>query len=72
VTTAIADLAKVRAHLPECLRLNVLEVVLGGAGRTLRCLYPEPGAARVEDQLMRLVLTAKVDGREDLNIEEVG
>ena len=35
------------------------------------CLYPEPGAARVEDELVRLVLTAEVHGRKYLDVEEI-
>ena len=37
----------------------------------VRCLYPEPGTASVEYELMRLVLAAKVHCREDLDVKEV-
>ena len=39
---------------------------------TIRCLYPEPGAARVEDQLVGLPLAPEVHCRENLYVEEVG
>ena len=40
-------------------------------GGAIRCLYPEPGAASVKDELVRLPLTAKVHCAEDLNVKEV-
>ena len=61
MATAVAHLAQIHAQLLEARRLDVLKVILGRARDALRCLYPEPRAASVEDQLMRLVLAAKVD-----------
>ena len=43
-----------------------------GARFAIRCLYPEPGAARVKDELVRLLLASKVDCGEDLDVEKVG
>jgi len=48
------------------------ERVLPVARVAIRCLYPEPGTTSVEYELVRLVATAEVDGRENLDVEEVG
>jgi len=45
--------------------------VLSEARVTVRCLYPEPRAASVEDKLVRLMLTAEVHCREYLDVKEV-
>ena len=72
VPTTIAHLAQRAGALPKTRRLPVLEVIGRGARLTLRCLYPEPGAARVEDQLVGLPLAPEVHCRENLYVEEVG
>ena len=41
------------------------------ASVTVRCLYPEPGAARVENQLVWLPLASEIDCRENLDVKEV-
>ena len=71
VATAIAHLTQIRAQLLEAIGLYVLKVVLGGARSTLGSLYPEPGAARVKNQLVRLMLASKVHRREYLDVKEV-
>ena len=47
------------------------EWVFARACIAIRCLYPEPRAASVEDELVGLTSTAEVDCRENLNVEEV-
>ena len=62
VPASIADLAQVaRVVSPERRRLLILEVVRSRTCLTFWCLYPEPGAASVENQLVRLSFAAKVD-----------
>ena len=61
MSAAVADLAQHHTNLTEGGRLDIVEAVLRWASSALRCLYPEPAAAGVEDKLMRLVLTAEVD-----------
>ena len=58
----IADLAQLaRVVSSERRRLLVIEVVLSCTCLTLWCLYPEPGTASVENQLVWLSSAAKVD-----------
>ena len=48
------------------------EGAVARARLTIRCLYPEPGAARVEYKLVRLSPAAEVDRWEYLYVEKVG
>ena len=71
VPAAVADLAQRLAPLPERSRLLVLKVIRCGTRLALWCLYPQPRATCIENQLMRFPLAAEIHGREDLNVEEV-
>lgn len=55
----------------ERVRIPMNEWVFARACIAIRCLYPEPRAASVEDELVGLTSTAEVDCRENLNVEEV-
>ena len=72
VPTTIAHLTQLTRAIPlKCGRLFVLEVIRSRASLTLRCLYPEPGATCVENELMWLSLASKVDCGKYLYVEEV-
>ena len=72
MATSVAHLTELGADLFKRFRFDVFESVFRSTGRALWRLYPEPGATCVENQLMWLMATTKVHGREDLDVEEVG
>lgn len=71
VPAAVAHLAHRLRLLLERFRLFVPKVVRRCARLALRCLHPEPRAARVEDKLVGFVPTPEVHRRKDLDVEEV-
>ena len=70
--TTIAHLTQLTRAIPlKRGRLFVLEVIRGRTSLTFRCLYPEPGATCIENELMWLSLASKVDCGKYLYVEEV-
>ena len=55
----------------ESTRIPVNEGIRARTCITVGRLHPEPGASRVEYELMRLLLAAEVHCRVNLNVKEV-
>jgi hypothetical protein len=62
---------KVLVHL-EGIRIAVDEGAARRARVAIRCLYPEPGASCIEDQLVRFLLASEVHSGKNLDVKEVG
>lgn len=71
VATAIAYLGQHGRVLSKSFGLSVFVIIGCGARLALRSLYPEPGTSSVKNELMRLMLTAKVHSAENLDVKEV-
>lgn len=71
VPTSIAYLRQHRWFLLKCLWLPVSVVVCCRARLALRSLYPEPWTTSIKNELMRLMLAAKVHCAKNLDVKEV-